>query len=104
MCFFCSSMGKSLQPGLISMNLNRVDPEAVTEEDSDTALYCAWQNDDVPTMAVLAEVAESTQEMRNVSTFRTLIQFSNPNSGEVRYGGWWRRSRRGGGRGRCLGS
>jgi len=41
-----------------------VDPESVTEEDTDTALYCAWQNDHVATMGVLAEVADASLEIR----------------------------------------
>ena len=49
--------------------MSRVDPEAVTQEDSDTALYCAWQNDHVATIGVLAEVVDASKEMRKVSTF-----------------------------------
>ena len=73
MCSFCSSTGKTLQYSS-RKNLNRVDPEAVTEEDSDTPLYTAWLNDHVATMSVLAEVANVTEEMRKVSTFRTWLQ------------------------------
>ena len=66
---FCSSTGKKLSNLHLGKNLNRVDPEAVTEEDSDTALYCAWQNDHVATMGVLAEVVDASKEMRKVATF-----------------------------------
>ena len=52
--------------------LNRVNPDAVTEEDSDTALYCAWQNDHIATMGVLAEVADVSLEMRQVFQFLSL--------------------------------
>ena len=47
----------------------RVDPAAVTGEDSDTALFCAWNNGHIATMGVLAEVAEPSLEMRKVSSF-----------------------------------
>ena len=48
---------------------DRVDPDAVTEEDSETALYKAWQNDHIGTMGVLAEVADASLEMRKVESF-----------------------------------
>lgn len=46
----------------------RVDP-AVTGEDSDAALYCAWKNDHIATMGVLAEVADPSLEMRTSKTW-----------------------------------
>ena len=53
----------------------RVDPEAVTAEDSNTPLRCAWINDHVATMGVLAEVAEASMEMRKVSSFTLVSTF-----------------------------
>ena len=32
-------------------------------------MYCAWQNDHVATMGVLAEVADASLEIRKVSSF-----------------------------------
>jgi ankyrin repeat protein len=59
---YLASNGKT--PYVLLLLQHGVDPEAVTEEDSDTALHCAWQNDHVATMGVLAEVADASQEMR----------------------------------------
>ena len=66
---FARARVKKLSNLHLGKNLNRVDPEAVTEEDPDTALYCAWQNDHVATMGVLAEVVDASKEMRKVATF-----------------------------------
>jgi len=59
---YLASNGKTSYVGLLLEH--GVDPEAVTEEDPDTALYCAWQNDHVATMGVLAEVVDASKEMR----------------------------------------
>ena len=68
-CNSCSSTGESLytmtqsnRKGcgfLHTSSKNRVDPEAVTEEDSESPLHCAWQGDHISTMAVLAEVVDA---------------------------------------------
>jgi ankyrin repeat protein len=57
-----ASNGKT--PYVLLLLRHGVDPESVTQEDSDTALYCAWQNDHVATMGVLAEVVDASKEMR----------------------------------------
>ena len=44
-------------------------------EDSNTPLRCAWINDHVATMGVLAEVAEASMEMRKVSSFTLVSTF-----------------------------
>jgi len=64
---YLSSYGKT--PYVLLLLQDGVNPEAVTEEDSDTALYCAWQNDHIATMGVLAEVADASLEMRTSKTW-----------------------------------
>jgi len=64
---YVASHGKT--PYVTILLQHGVDPEAVTGEDSDTALYCAWKNDHIATMGVLAEVAEPSLEMRTSKTW-----------------------------------
>ena len=45
----------SLYP--VKLTLCRADPEAVTEENQDTPLHCAWLNHHEATMSMLAEVS-----------------------------------------------
>ena len=106
-CNSCSSTGESLytmtqsnRKGcgfLHTSSKNRVDPEAVTEEDSESPLHCAWQGDHISTMAVLAEVVDAHLSTRKVPLGFT---FLNPSSGLAGLGRWWRKSWRGSGRGR----
>merc|ERR1712130_414870 len=64
---YLASNGKT--PFVLLLLQHGVDPDAVTEEDSETALYKAWQNDHIATMGVLAEVADASLEMRTSNTW-----------------------------------
>jgi len=46
------------------------DPEAVTDENPDIPLRCAWLNDHVATMGVLAELSEVSLEIRSSSSWQ----------------------------------
>ena len=54
------------------MTLYRADPEAVTEENPDTPLRCAWLNDHEAAMHVLAEVSAVPMEIQE-----TLLLFGH---------------------------
>ena len=50
--------------------IKRADPEAVTDENPDIPLRCAWLNDHVATMGVLAELSEVSLEIRSSSSWQ----------------------------------
>jgi len=65
---FLATKGKTAYVSLLLQQ--GADPEAVTEENPDIPLRCAWLNDHVAVMGLLAEVSEVSREIRSSSTWQ----------------------------------
>lgn len=70
MCPFYSSKGILIPLNSWIMTHFRADPEAVTDENPDIPLRCAWLNDHVAIMGLLADVSEVSVEIRSSSTWQ----------------------------------
>merc|ERR1712032_902351 len=69
---FLATRGKTAYVSLLLQQ--GADPEAVTEENPDIPLRCAWLNDHVAVMGLLAEVSEVSREIRSSSTWQLVEQ------------------------------
>ena len=70
MCPFYFRKGILIPLNSWIMTLFRADPEAVTDENPDIPLRCAWLNDHVAIMRLLADVSEVSVEIRSSSTWQ----------------------------------